>query len=454
MKCDSKLSGILHVILYMAEAKGSTTSEDLAKAMRTNAVVIRRIMAGLREGGIVRSIKGHGGGWVIVRDLSDVTLRDVYAAIGSPRILAIGHRSEAPTCLVEQALNAAMDDAFASVEAPLLARLGRRDARRPRRRLPHPHGRTGGSLSILRTTPMQHDVIIVGGSFAGLAAATYLARGRRRVLVVDAGAPRNRFAAASHGFIGRDGMAPHAILAEAREQLLAYPTVELVAGEAVAVTGVDGDFTIRLRDGSTHKAAKLLLAFGLVDTVPDLPGMAERWGASVLHCPYCHGIEFSDRPLGVLHKGPMSVHQAMLIREWGPTTLFLNGASLEPEAAEELASRRISVEPVPVAGLEGAGTDLAAVRLANGRAVRIEALYVTPTSRLGSPLALALGCAVEEETTGQMLHTGPDNITTVPGVHAAGDIACAIHSISRAVADGAAAGAAVHHALVFPTPAA
>lgn len=297
---------------------------------------------------------------------------------------------------------------------------------------------------------MQHDAIIVGGSFAGLAAATYLARGRRRVLVVDAGAPRNRFAAAAHGFLGRDGMAPGAILAEARQQVLAYPTVELVAGEAVAATGADGGFTVRLGDGSTHESAKLLLAFGLVDTLPDLPGMAERWGTSVLQCPYCHGIEFSDRPLGVLHKAPMSAHQAALIREWGPTTLFLNGAALEPEAVRDLESRGVAIEPGPVAGLEGPGTDLAAVRLADGRAVPVEALYIAPTSRLGSPLARALGCAVEEGMMGQMLRTGPDSMTTVPGVHAAGDIARAPHSISRAVADGAAAGASIHHALVFP----
>lgn len=124
MRCDSKLSGILHVILHMAEAKGPTTSENLAKAMQTNPVVVRRIMAGLRDNGLVRSVKGHGGGWTIARDLSTVTLRDVYAAIGSPRIFAIGNRSEAPGCLVEQAVNAAMDDAFSSAEALLLARLG------------------------------------------------------------------------------------------------------------------------------------------------------------------------------------------------------------------------------------------------------------------------------------------------------------------------------------------
>lgn len=124
MKRDSRLSGILHVLLHMAEEEGPITSEQLAKAMRTNPVVIRRIMAGLRHDGIVRSEKGHGGGWTIARDLSTVTLREIYEALGSPDLFAMGNRTETPACLVEQAVNAAMDDAFARAEALLLDRLG------------------------------------------------------------------------------------------------------------------------------------------------------------------------------------------------------------------------------------------------------------------------------------------------------------------------------------------
>ncbi|MDQ2924675.1 MAG: Rrf2 family transcriptional regulator [Acidobacteriota bacterium] len=123
MKRTSRLSGILHVLLHMAETESPVTSEDLSKAMQTNPVVIRRIMAGLRDNGLVRSAKGPGGGWSLARDLSAVTLRDVYKAIGSPDIFALSHRTEAPDCLVEQAVNAAMDDVFASAEALLLARL-------------------------------------------------------------------------------------------------------------------------------------------------------------------------------------------------------------------------------------------------------------------------------------------------------------------------------------------
>lgn len=124
MKRDSRLSGILHVLLHMAEQDGPVTSEVLARAMDTNPVVIRRIMSGLRERGYVRSEKGHGGGWSIARDLSTVTLRDVYAALGEPTLLAMGNRTESPGCLVEQAVNEALGQAFADAEALLLARLG------------------------------------------------------------------------------------------------------------------------------------------------------------------------------------------------------------------------------------------------------------------------------------------------------------------------------------------
>jgi DNA-binding IscR family transcriptional regulator len=124
MRRDSRLSGVLHVLLHMAEAGGPVTSETMAKAMQTNPVVIRRIMAGLRDAGFVRSEKGHGGGWTIARDLGSITLRDVYAALGSPELFALGNRTEAPGCLVEQAVNAALDDAFRDAEALLLDRFG------------------------------------------------------------------------------------------------------------------------------------------------------------------------------------------------------------------------------------------------------------------------------------------------------------------------------------------
>lgn len=296
---------------------------------------------------------------------------------------------------------------------------------------------------------MEHDAIIVGGGFAGLAAATYLARGRRTVRVLDTGKPRNRFAAQSHGFLGNDGSDPRHILERARRQLLAYPTARLARAEAIEASAVDGGFRVSLANGDALTARKLILAFGLHDVLPDLPGVHERWGRTVLHCPYCHGIEFSDRPLGVLYRMPMSVHQASLIAEWGPTTLYLNGAELGTEDAVMLATRGVAIETAPVAGLLGDAGDLAEIVLADGRRRAIAALYIAPESSFSCPLAAQLGVKVEVGPIGPVIRTDAEKMTSVAGVYAAGDIARMPHSVSRAVADGVTAGISAHRALVF-----
>lgn len=297
---------------------------------------------------------------------------------------------------------------------------------------------------------MRHDAIIVGGSFAGLTAATYIARARRNVCVIDAGAPRNRFAAHSHGFLGQDGSPPLEMLANARRQVAAYPTVTFVEGRAVDATkGPDG-FAVTLASGEVVEGARVVLAFGISDRLPDIPGLKERWGQSVLHCPYCHGYEFSGQRLGVLYSSPMSGHHAMLIAEWGPTTLYLNGAP-EPDAEtlEALHARGISVEPAAVMALAGDGTSLSRVELADGRSAPLDALYLGVPTRLNSDLAERLGCAIDEGMLGPVIHTDELKATTVPGVFAAGDIARAAHSVTWACADGVMAGVALHRSLVF-----
>lgn len=296
---------------------------------------------------------------------------------------------------------------------------------------------------------MQHDAVIVGGAFAGLAAATYLARARRRVCVIDAGQPRNRFAAASHGFLGSDGSEPSAILARARAQLAAYPGVTFVAGEASGARVRDQGFTVSLASGEEIAAHKAILAFGLRDTLEPIPGLAERWGRTVLHCPYCHGFEFSDRPLGVLFRTPMSVHQACLVAEWGPTTLFLNGADLAPDDAARLARHGVSVERGRLTRLVGEGAALSGIEFEDGRVRALAALYVAPQTCLASPIAERLGVAIDEGPMGPVVRTDADKMTSVPGLYAAGDIARAPHSVSWAVADGVTAGTSLHRALVF-----
>ncbi|MEH6720091.1 MAG: NAD(P)/FAD-dependent oxidoreductase [Aurantimonas endophytica] len=297
---------------------------------------------------------------------------------------------------------------------------------------------------------MRHDAIVVGGSFAGLSAATYIARGRRSVAVIDAGAPRNRFAAHSHGFLAQEGSNPGAILAAARQQLAAYEGLSLIAATALDARRTDDGFAVVLDRGETLEAARLVLAFGLTDLLPDVPGLRERWGRSVLHCPYCHGYELAGQRLGVLHTAPHSIHQAMLIAEWGPTTLFLDGKEM-PDAAtqDELARRGVQIEPSPVLALEGDDGTLSHVALGDGRELSLDALYIAAPTQLNSDLAGRLGCAIVEGPLGPMIQTDADRMTSIPGVFAAGDIARAPHSVAWAASDGVTAGVALHRSLVF-----
>jgi thioredoxin reductase len=297
---------------------------------------------------------------------------------------------------------------------------------------------------------MRHDAIIIGGSFAGLSAAMYLARARRSVCIIDTGAPRNRFAAHAHGFFAQDGSEPRAILATARAQVAAYPTATLIEGEATSATREAEGFTIALATGDVLEGARLVLAFGISDELPDIPGLAERWGKSVLHCPYCHGYEFSGQRLGVLNVSSMSMHQAMLIAEWGPTTLFLNGAP-EPDAPThaQLQKHGVTIEPAPVKALRGDGDQLCEIEFVDGRTWSLDALYLGPHTRLNSNIAQHLGCEMEDGSFGLVVRTDPQKMTTVSGVYAAGDITRSSHNATWASADGVMAGMMVHRSLVF-----
>ena len=296
---------------------------------------------------------------------------------------------------------------------------------------------------------MTHDTIVIGGSYAGLSAAMPLARARRRVLVIDAGRPRNRFAAAAHGFFGQDGKPPLAILQEAARQLSAYPTVAFIQGEALTARQAESGFSLTLADGGEERAARLILATGLVDELPPVPGLQERWGATVLHCPYCHGYEVGDRALGVLANHPMSAHQAALLPDWGPTTYFTQGM-FEPDAeqAAHLAARGVQVERSPVVELLGPAPALEAVRLADGRIVPVAAMFTASRTRMASPLAEQLGCTFEDGPMGSYVSVDDWKQTTVPGVYAAGDAANPMHNATLASASGVMAGVGAHQSLM------
>jgi thioredoxin reductase len=206
---------------------------------------------------------------------------------------------------------------------------------------------------------------------------------------------------------------------------------------------------VRLADGQRLEGARLVLAFGISDDLPAIPGLSERWGRSVLHCPYCHGYEFSGRRLGVLSVSPASVEQAMLIAEWGPTTFYLNGGT-EPDQAslKRLQGRGIVIEPIRVNALHGEGERLSAIQLADGRTSPIDALYLGPRTRLNSGIAQQLGCDLFEGRFGSVIRTDDTRATTVPGVYAAGDITRDAHNATSASADGVTAGTAVHRSLI------
>jgi thioredoxin reductase len=293
----------------------------------------------------------------------------------------------------------------------------------------------------------RHDAIVVGGSYAGISAALQLARARRRLLVIDAGIRRNRFAAASHGFLGQDGRDPGAIVAEARAQLLAYPNVRWHDGTAAEATREDGGFRVSLADGGeSFQASYLVLATGVKDELPAVQGLAERWGRSVFHCPYCHGYELNQGRIGVLAVGPHSLHHALMLPHWGRVSFFTNGA-FEPDATQraELQARGVTLEPRRVLRL----LDTATVELEDGTRVVLDGLFTATRLKMASPLAEQLGCEFDEGPMGCYIRTDSLKQTTVPGVFACGDAARMAGNVALAVGDGAQAGASAHRAMLF-----
>ena len=294
---------------------------------------------------------------------------------------------------------------------------------------------------------MMFDVIVIGGSYAGLSAALQLARARRKVLVIDGGKRRNRFAATSHGFLGQDGRAPGDIVVDARAQLMAYPTVRWIDGMARTAEAIGPVFAVETEDGESLEARRIVLAIGVSDELPGIPGLAERWGRSVFHCPYCHGYELGDGPIGVLAVSAMSMHHASMLPDWGKTTLFVNGAfELDEDRLEELNRRAVTIEREPVVRISGERAD---VELADGRVVPVAGLFTLTSTRPAGTLAEKLGCAFDEGPLGAFIRTDGTKETTVPGVFAVGDAARGAGNVALAVGDGAMGGAGTHQSLIF-----
>jgi thioredoxin reductase len=295
------------------------------------------------------------------------------------------------------------------------------------------------------------DVVVIGGGAAGLSGALMLARARRSVVVVDAGTPRNAPAAGVHGLLGRDGTPPAELLDRGRAEVRSYGG-EIVRGEVETVER-DGDrFAVRVTGGGTLRARRLLVTTGLVDELPDVPGLRERWGRDVVHCPYCHGWEVRDRTIGVLATGPMSVHQALLFRQWSAdVTLFTHRAPApDPEQAERLAARGIAVVAGEVAALEVAGDRLTGVRLADGTVIAREVVAVAPRMVARAGLLESLGLRAVEHPSGAGEHVpaDPTGRTEVAGVWVAGNVTDLTAQVGAAAAAGAFAAAQINFDLV------
>ncbi|MGC9669472.1 FAD-dependent oxidoreductase [Planosporangium sp. 12N6] len=299
-----------------------------------------------------------------------------------------------------------------------------------------------------------YDVVVVGGGAAGLSGALALVRARRSVLVVDAGEPRNAPAGHVHNYLAREGTPPADLVAAGRDEVTRYGG-EVVAGRVDAATKDGEGFAVTLDGGRTVRARRLLVATGLVDELPDVPGLAERWGRDVLHCPYCHGWEVRDRRIGVLATGPLAAHQAHLWRQWSRHVLLLLHHAPAPDAgeAERLAAREIAVVPGPVVGLEVTGDALTGVRLASGEVVELDALVVAPrfTARAGALESLGLtpvDVEVDGYVIGRQIPADPTGATAVPGVWVAGNVADVRAQVIAAAAAGVTAGAAINADLV------
>jgi thioredoxin reductase len=295
-----------------------------------------------------------------------------------------------------------------------------------------------------------YDVIIVGGSFAGMSGAMQLARARRRILIVDAGRPRNRFVASAHGFLGQDGKSPREIIGLARQQLAAYPTVEFFAGEAVESCRHQEHFELGLSDGQAVRASRLLLATGVRDELPLIAGIEERWGVTVFQCPYCHGYEVGGRQLGVIGNHPMSAHQALIVSDWGPTTYFTQGI-FEPDEGQlaMMHARGIRIERTAVVEILGSGASIDAIRLSDDRSVAIQAAFTAPRTHMASGLAEKLGCDFDDGPLGPLIRTNEQKQTSIAGVYAAGDATSAMANATLASAAGVMAGVGAHQSLIF-----
>lgn len=295
-----------------------------------------------------------------------------------------------------------------------------------------------------------NDVIIVGGSFAGLSAALQLGRARRTVTVLDTNTQRNRYAAHAHGILGHDGKPPRQILSEARAQLAHYPTVRVIPTRAETIAGAFDQFSVGTEDGETLSSRRILLSHGIIDQFPDLPGFAESWGISVLHCPYCHGFEVADGRLGIVYSGPSAFHMGTLLADWSQRlTLLADGHTLPADELAKLAAQNVSVVLPKVSRLDQLAGQISAAVLETGERVPLDALFAHPRQKISANFHEQLGLALTEGPLGEVIKVDEMFETSRRGVFAAGDVASLMQSANLAMGNGALAGVMCHRSLLF-----
>ncbi|MGQ4270959.1 NAD(P)/FAD-dependent oxidoreductase [Nocardiopsis changdeensis] len=308
-------------------------------------------------------------------------------------------------------------------------------------------------IEVTENGAYDYDVVVIGGGAAGLSGAVALARSRRSVAVVDAGEPRNSPAEGVHVLLGREGVSPRELVARGREELRSYGGV-VVEGEVVGASrGDDGLFAVALGDGRTLRSRRLLVTTGLVDELPGVAGLRERWGRDVIHCPYCHGWEVRGQRIGVLSVGPMSVHQVLLMRQLSDDVVFFahTAAPIGAEDRERLEARGVEVVEGEVVAVETDGDRLSGVRLADGRVVERDAVAVATRMVARAGFLAALGLEVREHPMGVGEHVPVEagGRTGVPGVWAAGNVTDLTAQVGAAAAAGTMAGAQINGDLVM-----
>jgi thioredoxin reductase len=296
------------------------------------------------------------------------------------------------------------------------------------------------------------DCIVIGGGAAGLSAALVLGRARRRTLVIDAGEQSNRAAHGIGGLLGQDGRPPDEFYAAGRDELAAYPAVELRPGEVVGAERNGDGIVLELADGERERARRVLLATGMDYRRPELAGIEERWGGSVFHCPFCHGWEVRERALGVLDRGETGVQRALLLRAWSDdVTLYSDGpAELDTDEAELLRGAGVDVDERPVAGLRGPGEELSAIVFADGSERDCGGLLVPVTLHQRTKLAEQLGATLVSKSplVADAVEVDEGFHSSVAGLFAAGDASGQMQSVANAIAAGSRAAAMIVHGLM------